>query len=497
MLKNLIFLEILIVIGAIIFHVASTRATRRDVGHLPAVIMASMAAIGFLSPILIVVHLAVGLIPLFLGRTKLKVGMIVAMGMFAIPALPTDLRLGGAWLFPWTVQSTLALSGLIAFLIAPGRIPRAPPLADAAMFIVIAVLIVIDARGGAWIGFLRQAAYYLFVYAIPVFIVSRSARNAVEWRTLLTAMAGLGVILATIVLYEARSNWPLYSPIASHFDFAVRVVVKWRGGLMRAYGPMGEATQMGCVLVTCFAAALAARRAFVSNIAYVAIVSIIALGTLAPQSRGGMIGIAVAFVVSSFYRRGISGMGQLGAATALLGGAYAVASLIGSIGSQLSTSLTEAGSGNYRSELWRRGLQEFWKSPVFGDSFTNVVARMQDLVQGEGIVDFVNTYLYIALFAGGIGLIFFCFAFIIPMGRLIQIRRLLPPTSAEREVAGFCLALLTSAAVMIAFTSYMQRPSTFFLIASSIAMMIAVPARAAASKAVDRRVRQSKDLITA
>jgi hypothetical protein len=496
-LKNLIFLEILIVIGSIIFHMASTRATRRDVGHLPGIILGSMAAIGFLSPKLVIAHIAVALIPLILGRTKLKVGMIVAMGLFALPTLQSNITIGGIWLIPWTMQNTLVLSALVAFLIAPGQIPRAPPRADAAMFIVLAVLIVIDARGGAWSGYLRQVASYTFLYAIPVFLITRSARNAVELRTLLAAMAGLGVVLAVVVLYEARSSWPLYSPILSHFDFAVRVVVKWRGGLMRAYGPMGEATQMGCVLVIGFAAALASRRSFKSNVAYITVVSIIALGSLAPQSRGGMIGIAVAFVISSFYRRGVSGMGQVGAAGALLGGAYTGSLIVGTLGSQFSTSLTEAGVGDYRSTLLRRGLEEFWKSPIFGDSFANVLPRMNDLVQGEGLVDFVNTYLYIALFAGGIGLLLFCASFILPMARLVQIRRVLPPESADREVAGFCLALLGSAAVMLAFTAYAQRPSILFLVAASLAMMIRVPGRASAKKPIDLRVRPSDEPIAA
>jgi hypothetical protein len=497
-MKNLIFLEILIVIGSVLFHMASTRAIRREVGHLPGIILGSMAAIGFLAPMLIVAHLAVAMIPLLLGRTKLKVGMIMAIGLFGLPALPTELVVGGAWLFPWTIQSTLATSALIAFLIAPGQISRAPPWADAAMFIVIAVLIVIDARGGAAIGFLRQITYYTFVYAIPIFIVTRSARNAAELRTLLTAVAGMGVIFACVVLFESRSSWPLYSPIHAHFDFAVRVVVKWRGGLIRAYGPMGEATQMGCVLVISFAAALAARRSFISNTAYIAVVSIIALGSLAPQSRGGMIGLAVVFVVSSFYRRGISGMGQVGAAGALLGGAYAGATLFGSMGSQISTSLTEAASGDYRSNLLRRGMEEFWKSPIFGDNYNNVTARMQDMVQGEGFVDFVNTYLYFALFAGAIGLVLFCASFILPITRLFQIRRQLPPESDAREVAGFCLALLMSAAVMLAFTAYMQRPSIYFLIAASLAMMIRVPSRAGnPKKPVDLRVRSPDGPLTA
>jgi O-antigen ligase len=282
-------------------------------------------------------------------------------------------------------------------------------------------------------------------------------------------VAGMGVIFACVVLFESRSSWPLYSPIHAHFDFAVRVVVKWRGGLIRAYGPMGEATQMGCVLVISFAAALAARRSFISNTAYIAVVSIIALGSLAPQSRGGMIGLA-----------------------------YAGATLFGSMGSQISTSLTEAASGDYRSNLLRRGMEEFWKSPIFGDNYNNVTARMQDMVQGEGFVDFVNTYLYFALFAGAIGLVLFCASFILPITRLFQIRRQLPPESDAREVAGFCLALLMSAAVMLAFTAYMQRPSIYFLIAASLAMMIRVPSRAGnPKKPVDLRVRSPDGPLTA
>ena len=145
-LKNLIFLEILIVIGSILFHLASTRATRREIGHLPGIILGSMAAIGFLAPKLIIAHVAVALIPLILGRTKLKVGMILAMGLFALPPLQTDMVIGGAYLFPWTIQCTLGTSALIAFLIAPGNIPRAPPWADAAMYLVMAVFYAVSKR---------------------------------------------------------------------------------------------------------------------------------------------------------------------------------------------------------------------------------------------------------------------------------------------------------------------------------------------------------------
>ena len=481
MLKNLIFILILVVIGSVIFHLASTRTTRREVGALPGIVLGSMAAIAFLSPMLVITHIAIGLLPIVLGRTKVKIAIIVCVGIFALPALSSNLVIGSLWLFQWSLQMSLALGALVAFLIAPGKSASAPPWTDAVMAIVIIILMITDARGGTLIGWWRALAYYTFVYAIPVYIVTRSLRNSVERQTMLTAMACAGVILAVIVLYEARGSWPLYASLGQHYGNDLNgIVVKWRGNLMRSYGPMGEATNMGFVLVICFAAAFASRRAFVSKTAYIWIVGLIAFGSLAPQSRGGLIGMAVAFIVSSFYRRGIGSAMQIMAAGLLLTGTYLGATMIASIGSQLSYSLNEGtGTGNYRSELLRRGMEEFWKSPIFGDSFTNVVARMQDMIQGEGIVDFVNSYLYFALFAGGIGLLLFCLSFLIPIGRLAAIRTQLMPGSADRDVAGFCLALLASGAVMLAFTSYPQRPSIFLLIASGIALMMRVPRRAA------------------
>jgi hypothetical protein len=480
-LKNLLFIEILVLIGSVIFHLASTKETRREIGALPGILFGSMAAIAFLSPLLIITHIALGLLPLMLGRTKLKIGMIVAIGMFTLPALSSDIYIGSLWLVQWSIQGSLALGALIAFMIAPGRAASGPPWRDAVMIIIVMLLVVIGARGGSFVGWLRTLVLYLSIYALPVYVVTRSFRNAVERRTLLTAMAGAGIILAVIVIYEARGGWPLYSPLAQHYGFELSgLVVKWRGNLMRAYGPLSEATNMACVLVICFAAALASRRAFVSNTAYITVVSIIAVGTFVPQSRGGMIGLAIAFIVSSFYRRGIASAMQIMAAGLLLTGTYLVASRIGSASTQIGINLTEGTeTGNYRSELLRRGTEEFWKNPILGDTYPNVVARMQDMVQGEGIVDFVNSYLYFALFTGGIGLVLFCLSFIAPITRLLSIRRRLPPGSAERDVAGFCLSFLTSAAVMLVFTSYLQRPSIFLLIASAFALMTQVPRRIA------------------
>ena len=478
MLKNLVYIEIMIATGTAIFYLLSNRATRREVGILPGLILGAMAAIVFLSPNLVVTFIAIGLLPLIFGRTKLQVGIIVAAGMFAVPLLPMEIRPGGVWLIMWTTTTSVAVGGMIAFQIAKGRQLKAPPWADSSMIFVILVLIYISTRGGALTGYLRDIVTYTIDYFFPVYVITRCVGKLVEWRTIMAALACLGCILAVLGLYEAGAGWPLFSPLYAHYGFPVETLVKFRGGILRAYGTVEEPTALGATLVICFCAALASRRAFKSNLAYVAIVALIALGTLAPQSRGGMIGIAVAFVVSSFYRRGIGSVAQLGLAGLLISGIYVGTTVFGSFGAQIATSLEDGqGSADYRTELLRRGMEEFWKSPIIGENYNTVVARMQDMVQGEGMVDFVNSYLYFALFAGAIGLVIFCISFLVPMIRLAAVRRSLPPGSIEREIAGFCLAVLVSAAVMIAFTSYLKRPSIMWLAAASMGLIVAAPRR--------------------
>lgn len=94
MLKNLIFILILVVIGSVIFHLASTRTTRREVGALPGIVLGSMAVIAFRSPMLVITHIAIGLLPIVLGRTKVKIAIIVCIGIFALPALSSNFVIG-------------------------------------------------------------------------------------------------------------------------------------------------------------------------------------------------------------------------------------------------------------------------------------------------------------------------------------------------------------------------------------------------------------------
>ena len=127
------------------------------------------------------------------------------------------------------------------------------------------------------------------------------------------------------------------------------------------------------------------------------------------------------------------------------------------------------GSVGYRARLLKRGVEEFWKSPIVGDNPQSVVARMQDLQQGEHIVDFVNSYLYFALTLGAVGLIAILVAFVIPIVRSWRARRLAGGEPLTGEFSAFCFACFISSMAMFALTSFIHR-AVILLMMFSVAL---------------------------
>jgi hypothetical protein len=65
----------------------------------------------------------------------------------------------------------------------------------------------------------------------------------------------------------------------------------------------------------------------------------------------------------------------------------------------------------YRQRLAEESWRLVWQNPLFGDPF--VALRMEDLRQGQGIIDLMNAYAAVALFCGLIGLTLFAAFFLV------------------------------------------------------------------------------------
>lgn len=162
------------------------------------------------------------------------------------------------------------------------------------------------------------------------------------------------------------------------------------------------------LLAFCFVATFAARDLFKSATAHRVILAVVGAGLFAIQSRTGWLGAVAGCVGVLLARRGVAGMvGPVAALSLLLGGVYGVTLVNTRAADLLGFSADAKGSSEYRDRLFDRGIEIIHQNPVIGQPPSAVIRQMEDLRQGEGIIDFVNGYLGIALFSGLAGLALF------------------------------------------------------------------------------------------
>ena len=84
-LKNLVYLEGILLAGYAIFYVCLSRRGKKDVGIRPAIVFTLLTAAAFLSPNLWVVHLAFLAVTPALARSREDVGAIYIVALLATP----------------------------------------------------------------------------------------------------------------------------------------------------------------------------------------------------------------------------------------------------------------------------------------------------------------------------------------------------------------------------------------------------------------------------
>lgn len=470
-IKTLVFLSAVICAGYAIFYMCLTQRAQRDVGYRPALIFLFMAAVGFLSPNLWVVHAAFFcVVPLFAWRRE-DVPVVYLAALLGTPALKFAASIGGVELFAYTVQETIALGALATYFFRGGRGIRRPIVADLPFLAIFTLLFLISIRETSATHILRQILFHVLTLGIPYFVFVRTLTSVVALRRMLLWLGAVVAILAAVVLYEKLRFWPLYNVMVGRYGLlGDGMIVSLRLGWLRSVGPLGNATVMGSVLMMGAAAVIASRPAFASRVKYLAALGLILVSMTGPQSRGAWVGAGIALALITIYRGGKQ-IAALALPLGVAGGLAALALQWGSNEEELNVTV------DYREALWIRGMEEVWKYPWFGDSFAGVLTRLSDLRQGEGIVDIVNSYLYFALTSGFVGAAVFVLAITMPALRLWTLRGRLRADRGAADVASFCFAVLGASFVMFAFTSFQERTALLELLFLGVAGTLSVFAR--------------------
>jgi O-antigen ligase len=262
------------------------------------------------------------------------------------------------------------------------------------------------------------------------FLISRSIKSRDDLALVVKALALQVLFLALVGSFESVRHWLLYTPVETVLGISdvplARYLERDNIGLLRSLASAGHPIILAAILSSGVLLwvglldepGLSRRWVWICW-------GVVVLGLISTFSRGPWLatiaGYAI-FVLASkdlfkqIFRFSLVAAVLVGLLFVLPGGEKII-DMLPFVGK------SESGSVDYRTLLVQVCLILFWENPWFGSTDYMSEPIMQSLVQGQGIIDMVNTYLSIAMSGGFVGLAIYVGIFLsalIPLGRMIR-----------------------------------------------------------------------------
>ncbi len=262
---------------------------------------------------------------------------------------------------------------------------------------------------------LRQTLYLFTDVFLPYYVASRTLKQLSDFKDAMLAFALAAMVLALIGVFEYARHWLLYGALTNamgmHWDMSNYL---GRGGSLRASASTGQAIVLGYVISVAIGFYLFLHASVRSRFQQRLGALLLAAGLFAPLSRGPWVGSAA--IIAVFIATGRNAAKRL----MLLGLAAVLALPLLSIipgGNKLIDLLPyigtiEKSNITYRERLLDNAITVIQRNPVLGSIDFLTTPEMQSMIQGQGIIDIVNTYLIVTLKSGLIGLALFVGFFI-------------------------------------------------------------------------------------
>lgn len=303
-----------------------------------------------------------------------------------------------------------------------------------------------------------RAVFSLWVdIFLPYYVVSRSIRDMEGFRHALTGYVLGAMILGVIGVFEALRIWRLYASVVgvlgldnSYFGFYLM-----RSGFLRPIGTVGHSIVLGYVLVVAFGFFLYLKELLVKPVHRWLGLIALGAGILASLSRGPWVGavlLVLIFVMlrprSAWRLMKIScfSLIVLLVLTQLPHGQLLI-DLLPIIG------VEEQENVEYRADLLTNALPVIERHLLFGSTDYLDAPELQVMMQGEGIIDIVNSYIGVALSSGVVGLMLFVGAFAAAFLQLMRGMRLARQIGDSSVVLGRALWATLAAIMLIIYTA--------------------------------------------
>lgn len=324
----------------------------------------------------------------------------------------------------------------------------------------------------------RGFLFFVDVYAL-YFVASRTCGNRRALIDVMSAACLAGALMASVAIFESVRNWLLYANLAEQWNVSVYGsqygYYFFRGGFLRAQAASGHALALGYLLAIAFGFWLYLNIHVKSLPRRIGVATLFWLGLLASQARGPLVGaVAIYFIFSVLGPRAVPRVVKATIVLALFIGMVGLTPFGGRILHSIPYfgESTERASVEYRQRLAERSWELIQIHPFLGDPLAK--AQMEDLRQGEGIIDLINTYAAVALYYGSIGLLLFLAVIIIGLFKAFRTSREFARRDPDFALLGTSLvACLLGTLLMIGSASLLNGYEIFYYLLAGLAVAYA------------------------
>lgn len=351
----------------------------------------------------------------------------------------------------------------IAFLKLPG---------DKVFALFLLISAILTTRNGDISNILRSNFYLFIDIFLPYYVASRAFSQLEHFKKFAFVIFTSASILAMFAIFESLKSWHLYSSLLYSLDINYRFsTYLFRDGLLRATGPFSSSIVLGYVLTIGVGMGLAISSSLNNKKWLLLFFLLYLLALLTTASRGAWLGAAFLYATyillnhnkAKLIWKALTISIILSPVLFFTSYGYKIIQMLPFIGK------ANEGSINYRQELFDKALIVIQRHPFLGSNTYLETPEMQSMIQGQGIIDIVNSYLRIALDSGIIGVGLFILFFFGLLFRLFLAQRKIP--RAEPEIHHFSIALLatlSSVLLIIATVSSIDIVSHFYWLLAGV-----------------------------
>jgi hypothetical protein len=284
---------------------------------------------------------------------------------------------------------------------------------------------------------LRRGLIFFLDTFVMYYVFARIAPSAKVLREVIAYLIFAVALLSSFAIFEAVKGWLLFIGIGPQWG-AIEPFTAYlmRGSLLRAQASTGHSLALGAVTATGLGLWFYLSTREKRKTTKYAVFALLIGACFVTGSRGAWLTAMIIFALNSLLRPNAARL--LIKAVPVI-----IVALVVAYNSPLKESVIDRmpiiGTSDQDTVAYRQEIAEVsWRlikqNPVFGDPFA--LRNMEELRQGQGIIDLMNGYANVAVFTGGVGFALFVSIFIIVLWRTFSGMISLRSTDLELSLLG-------------------------------------------------------------